>query len=58
MYQLELDEIIISRLVDAWPHLTADQIRTAIEYWRENAIEIEADIKKDEEIFARLSATR
>jgi uncharacterized protein (DUF433 family) len=53
-YGIMLDELVIERLQRAYPHLTVEQIRDAIDYWRSNKDEIEREIEADEAALANI----
>jgi uncharacterized protein (DUF433 family) len=54
MYQSLLDEIVTERFQEAFPHLTAEEITAAMQYWRDNPEEIAREIEADEQIIRSL----
>lgn len=56
MYSLIQDEIIVSRILKAHPHLTLPQLVAAIDYWRSHQTEVEGEVKEEESILEGLSA--
>ena len=56
MYQSMLDELVVERLLEAYPQLTGEQIAAAIQYWREHPDEIEEDLRRDEEALNSLKS--
>jgi uncharacterized protein (DUF433 family) len=54
LYVMALEEIIIERMRQSLPDLTPAQIEAAIDYWRANKAEINAEIQQEDELIASI----
>lgn len=55
LYPQILDELIVEHIVLSLPTLAPAQVRAALDYWRQNPAEIDALIKEEEDLLAKLS---
>ena len=46
------------QIVDAYPHLTLAQIHAALSYYFDHRLEIQSDLKADEELVEKLKSVR
>jgi uncharacterized protein (DUF433 family) len=48
----------LGEIVEMYPHLTPDEVQAAIDYWHDHEVEIEAEIRADEDAFKELQAAQ
>jgi len=53
LYQMHLDSIIVERILKDFPHLKEEQVRAALQYYREHREEIEAEFEVERELAAK-----
>jgi uncharacterized protein (DUF433 family) len=56
LYEIKLDEMMIQYISEALPHLTREQIREALDYWRANRAEIDREIELEEALMSQIPA--
>jgi uncharacterized protein (DUF433 family) len=56
LYGMMRDEVVVERIQKSLPHLTAEQIQAAIDYWRENEAEVLDEIAQERTILAAFPA--
>src|SRR5688572_1462929 len=49
--ELETDEAAVTQALAEMPHLTSEQVQAAIDYWRDNFDEIQAEISYDDKVY-------
>jgi hypothetical protein len=56
MFLVMQDEVVIERICKALPHLEPEQVRAAVEWWREHPSDIQDQMSMDEKLLASVPA--
>ena len=55
LFLIERDEMVIERICKALPHLQPDQVRAALDWWRSNEEQVQAEIDLEQALLAKMT---
>jgi uncharacterized protein (DUF433 family) len=57
LYRLYQEEAVVEQIARSLPHLTPEQIRDALAYWRAHQKEIDLELEAEDELQAQTKST-
>lgn len=57
LYLLMQQEVIVERVLRSLPHLTAEQVHDALDYWKTHKEDIEIEVQAEDALVEKLQST-